>query len=90
MNYPQAANSIIKQIMKEKKLRLRQNEREELTRRVARILKNKHTESRSIDNGLTPKEKEDEVVNATIREICKNDPVVKNVSDAIKDEDELP
>jgi hypothetical protein len=86
MDYFAAARSIIKTIGKQTTKPLKQNE-------VIEMLKNEYTNLRGIDNGLTPAEKEEKAVQAvkdTILEICKNSRYVENVSDAIKDEDELP
>lgn len=55
-DYLGAANSIVEDIIREKDLQIRKRKKDQITIRVAKMLKEKHAKLRAVDSGLRPDE----------------------------------
>jgi len=69
--YLPAANFIVKGILQEKIHPLGQRRRDQITRAVARMIREKHTRLRADHIGLKPKELAEQVYNETIIELMR-------------------
>ena len=68
-HYLQAANFIVKSILEEKIHTLGQRKRNQVTRTVAKLLRQNHARLRAFDSGLKPKEIAEQAYAETVMEL---------------------